>query len=206
MTTPKWTPNWGPQPPQAPVPAKKSRKGLLITGGVVALFVIGAVSVASQPRSQQAITPALTSAAVVRTTSAAPIPTPTTPTPTATTSTPAPAPSTTKAPPPPPAPKTTAPALSVSQKQAMLSAESYLDTMAFSRKGLIHQLEFEGFSTEDATYAVDHVTVDWTKQADLSAESYMQMGGFSHKSLLNQLLYEGFTQEQAEHGVKSVGL
>ena len=88
----------------------------------------------------------------------------------------------------------------------MKSAEDYLDTMAFSRTGLIKQLEFEGFSAADATYAVDHVTVDWNAQADASAKEYMDMGGFSHKSLLAQLEFEGFTAAQAAHGVASVGL
>ncbi|XKG11107.1 Ltp family lipoprotein [Sutcliffiella horikoshii] len=36
-------------------------------------------------------------------------------------------------------------------------AQDYLDYTAFSRSGLIQQLEFEGFSNADATYAVDEV-------------------------------------------------
>ena len=36
---------------------------------------------------------------------------------------------------------------------------------AFSRKGLIEQLEYEGFSNDDATYAVDHCGADWNEQA-----------------------------------------
>ena len=43
------------------------------------------------------------------------------------------------------------------REQAVKSAKNYLDFSAFSRSGLISQLEFEGFSTEDATYAVDQV-------------------------------------------------
>ena len=40
-------------------------------------------------------------------------------------------------------------------EQAAKSAESYLDNMSFSRSGLIEQLEFEGYTTEQATYGVD---------------------------------------------------
>jgi hypothetical protein len=40
-------------------------------------------------------------------------------------------------------------------EQAWKSAESYLDFTAFSRSGLIDQLEYEGFTTEQATYGVD---------------------------------------------------
>ncbi|WP_202409606.1 Ltp family lipoprotein [Halobacillus litoralis] len=34
-------------------------------------------------------------------------------------------------------------------------AQDYLDYSSFSRSGLIDQLIYEGFSTEDATYAVN---------------------------------------------------
>ena len=43
----------------------------------------------------------------------------------------------------------------VAQSNAKKSATSYLKYSAFSRTGLIGQLEFEGFSTADATYGVD---------------------------------------------------
>ncbi|MEQ3549671.1 Ltp family lipoprotein [Pseudonocardia nematodicida] len=104
----------------------------------------------------------------------------------------------------PPEPAT--PALSVSQQNAIKSAESYLDYSAFSRQGLIDQLEYEQFSTADATYAVDHVTVDWNEQAAKSAKSYMDYSSFSRGSLIDQLEYEGFTAAQATHGADSVGL
>jgi hypothetical protein len=107
---------------------------------------------------------------------------------------------------PEPAPEPEEPSLTVAQEQAVISADSYLYGLGgFSRESLIGQLEFEGFSTEDATFAADVLDVDWNAQAQMSAESYMQMGGFSAQSLLDQLLYEGFTQEQAEYGVRSVG-
>ena len=94
----------------------------------------------------------------------------------------------------------------VDQKsQAVEKAKSYLRYSSFSRSGLIKQLEFEGFSNADATYAVDHITVDWNEQAKKKAESYISWMSFSRSSLLSQLKYEGFTQSQAEYGVKAVG-
>jgi hypothetical protein len=78
--------------------------------------------------------------------------------------------------------------------------------MAFSRSGLIHQLEFEGFATEDATYGVDAVTVDWNEQAAKSAAGYLDVMAFSRSGLIHQLVFEGFTQEQAEYGVSTTGL
>lgn len=92
-----------------------------------------------------------------------------------------------------------------SQEQARISAESYLDMGGFSKTGLIEQLEFEGFSTDDARYAVSAVDVNWKAQAVLSAEGYMDLGGFSKQSLIDRLLFEGFTQDQASAAAKAVG-
>jgi len=36
-------------------------------------------------------------------------------------------------------------------------AKEYLDTTAFSKKGLIKQLKFEGFTEKQASYGVKHV-------------------------------------------------
>lgn len=93
-----------------------------------------------------------------------------------------------------------------SQSSARRSAESYLDFMAFSRSGLIEQLEFEGFSTEDATYGVDAQGADWNEQAAKSAKAYLDLMGFSRSGLIEQLVFEGFTQAEAEFGATAVGL
>jgi colicin import membrane protein len=94
----------------------------------------------------------------------------------------------------------------VSQQNALRSADNYLEFAAFSRTGLIDQLEFEGFSTEDATWGVDRVTVDWNEQAADSAKAYLEFSSFSHSGLVDQLVFEGFTAEQAEYGVSQTGL
>lgn len=105
-------------------------------------------------------------------------------------------------------PTKTAPKLTASQEQAIGSAENYLDYTAFSRKGLIRQLSsFEGFSVADATYAVDHIKVDWNEQAAKSAKTYLELTHFSRKGLLQQLeSFEGFTPRQAAYGVSKAGL
>ncbi|MFE4196889.1 Ltp family lipoprotein [Paenarthrobacter sp. NPDC056912] len=94
----------------------------------------------------------------------------------------------------------------VSQQNALREAGSYLKFSAFSRSGLIEQLEYEKYSTEDATWAVDRVKVDWNEQAAKSAESYLKYTSFSRSGLVEQLLYEGYTPEQAEYGVSTTGL
>lgn len=87
------------------------------------------------------------------------------------------------------------------QENAREQAVNYLDSQAFSRKGLIEQLKYEGYSRLDAVYAADNVRVDWYEQAALKAKSYLDAQSFSRSGLLDQLLYEGFTRAQAEHGV-----
>lgn len=94
----------------------------------------------------------------------------------------------------------------VSQQNALRKAESYLKYAAFSRSELIGQLEYNKFSTEDATWAVDRVTVDWNQQAAKKAASYLKYTSFSRGDLVDQLLYNGFTPEQAEYGVSTTGL
>jgi colicin import membrane protein len=94
----------------------------------------------------------------------------------------------------------------VAQQNAQRSARDYLNYTAFSRTGLIGQLEYEGYSTADATWAVDRVTVDWNEQAAKSAKAYLAYTSFSRSGLIGQLLYEGFTQSQAEYGVSTTGL
>jgi chemotaxis protein histidine kinase CheA len=94
----------------------------------------------------------------------------------------------------------------VSQQNALRKAGSYLGYAAFSRTGLIHQLEFEKYSTEDATWAVDRVTVDWNQQAAKKAKSYLEYSSFSRSGLVDQLLFEGYTPEQAEYGASTTGL
>lgn len=94
----------------------------------------------------------------------------------------------------------------LAQKNAIKSAESYLGFSAFSKSGLIKQLEYEGFSNADASYAVGSLKVDWKEQAFKSAESYLEFSSFSRKGLIEQLQHEGFTKEEAEYGVGKTGL
>lgn len=90
---------------------------------------------------------------------------------------------------------------SAGQRNALQSAKNYLATMPFSYKGLIEQLEYEGYSNSEATYAADNCGADWYEQAEKSAELYLQTMPFSRSDLIAQLEYEGFTHSQAVHGV-----
>jgi hypothetical protein len=102
------------------------------------------------------------------------------------------------------------PTVTSAQENAVESAESYLDTSAFSKQGLIGQLSSEygeGFAKADATYAVNHVDVDWNAEAVESAQSYLDTSAFSKQGLIDQLTSsygEGFTLAQAQYAVDQV--
>ncbi|MFW0793261.1 Ltp family lipoprotein [Gordonia sp. CPCC 205515] len=92
------------------------------------------------------------------------------------------------------------------QENAIGKAKDYLAYSAFSRTGLIKQLEFEGFTESDATFAVDSLKVNWNAQAVQKAKDYLSYSSFSHSGLVEQLEFEGFTAAQAEYGVRGAGL
>ncbi|GAA1870980.1 Ltp family lipoprotein [Myceligenerans crystallogenes] len=103
-------------------------------------------------------------------------------------------------------PEPAEPAMTVSQEQAVGSAQNYIDLTPFSRSGLVDQLVYEDFSRADAEFAVDQLDVDWKEQAARSAKNYLDLTSFSRQGLIDQLVYEGFTTEQATYGVDRTGL
>ncbi|MGE4412174.1 MAG: Ltp family lipoprotein [Candidatus Caldatribacteriota bacterium] len=94
----------------------------------------------------------------------------------------------------------------LSQQQALRKAKDYLDYTSFSKKGLIDQLKYEGFNTEDATYAVDKIKVSWKEQAVKKAKDYLDYSAFSRQGLIDQLIYDGFSKEDATYAVDKIGL
>ena len=91
------------------------------------------------------------------------------------------------------------------EKNALSKAKTYLRTMPFSYSGLIDQLEFEGYSYQEAKYGADNCGADWNEQAALKAQVYLDTMPFSRQGLIDQLEFEGFTQSQAEYGADAVG-
>lgn len=91
------------------------------------------------------------------------------------------------------------------ERNALSKAKDYLAYTSFSHKGLIEQLEYEGFSKEESAYGADNCEADWNEQAAKKAKSYMEYSSFSKSGLIDQLKYEGFTNEQAQYGATAVG-
>lgn len=91
------------------------------------------------------------------------------------------------------------------EKNALAKAQSYLKYSAFSYSGLVDQLEYEGFSNQEAVYGASNVGANWNEQAVKKAASYLKYSSFSRQGLIDQLEYEGFTYEQAVYGVTQNG-
>ena len=189
-----------PQPQFQPPPKKHTVRNVVIGVTVVMFLVIGGCTALIGGAMNEASKVTEPSPPVVQT--EAPVET----------TEPTKEPPATTAPKPSPKPSATKPAMTLSQEQAVAAAESYLELTAFSRKGLIRQLSSEageGFSMKDATFAVDHIKVNWNEQAARSARSYLELTHFSRAGLIRQLESdsgEGFTHKQAVYGVTKAGL
>ena len=185
-----WTENYAPFGAPTPLPAQPakpgmstgSKIGLGVGAAVLALIVLGSIGNSDKDKTSSSSSGTSTTARA-----AADGYTPN--------RTAAVAPTTTQ----PPTPDFTP-----AQKNAIKSAESYLDYTSFSKQGLIGQLESEDFSEADATFAVEYIEstggVDWNEQAVKSAKSYLDYTSFSLQGLIGQLESEGFTPSQAQHG------
>ena len=93
----------------------------------------------------------------------------------------------------------------VGESNALRKAQSYLNVSAFSYSGLIEQLEYSGFTHNEAVYAADNCGADWFEQAAKKAKNYLKVSGISESRLIEQLQYNGFTYEQAAYGAKQNG-
>lgn len=89
--------------------------------------------------------------------------------------------------------------------KAIEKAKSYLRSVSLSRAGMIRQLEYEGFSNEEAIYGADYCGADWNEQAIKKAKSYLGSTAFSYSGLIGQLEYEGFTNAEAVYGADNSG-
>ena len=93
------------------------------------------------------------------------------------------------------------------QLNALEQAKSYSDLMHMSKKRLYKQLTSEygeGFTKEEAQYAIDHLEVDWKANALENAKTYQESLHMSKNRIYQQLISdygEGFTKEEAQYAI-----
>lgn len=96
----------------------------------------------------------------------------------------------------------------IGQKNALKKAESYSNMMHMSKNGVYKQLisEYgEGFTEEEAQYAIDNMNADWNANALEKAKSYQEMMNMSKSAIYKQLVSEygeDFTEEEAQYAIE----
>lgn len=93
------------------------------------------------------------------------------------------------------------------QLNALKKAESYSELLHMSKKGIYKQLTSEygeGFTKEEAQYAIDNLDVDYKLNALEKAKSYQDTLNMSKSKIYQQLISsygEGFTKEEAKYAI-----
>lgn len=95
--------------------------------------------------------------------------------------------------------------LTTSQRNAILKAYERVNSWHCGRDYLINELlvSDDGYPIEDATFAVDHMNVDWKEEAIKYAKENGR--GESKNKLTEEMLYYGFNQEQIDKALVAVG-
>ena len=89
-------------------------------------------------------------------------------------------------------------------ENAIESAEAYNKIFAYSKKGLIENLKYEGFSEEIAECAVKSINANWKENCVRSAHSYLEIISYSKEELIHQLDYVGFTAEEIDYAMDKI--
>ena len=89
-------------------------------------------------------------------------------------------------------------------ENAIESAEAYSNVFAYSKKELIDQLKYEGFSEEIAECAAKSINANWKENCVRSAYSYLDLFSFSKEELIHQLDYDGFTAEEIDYAMNKI--
>ncbi|PWL87828.1 MAG: hypothetical protein DBY14_03840 [Escherichia coli] len=95
--------------------------------------------------------------------------------------------------------------ISLSQKNAVIKAYTLLNSIHPSYEFLIYDLlvSLEGYSYEDAKFAVSNMDVDWDEQAVLFAKE--NINGESKGGLVDNMRFYKFNDEQISKALKAVG-
>lgn len=95
--------------------------------------------------------------------------------------------------------------LTNSQKNAVIRAYEEENFWHVSRDYLIYDVlvGFDYFSVEDATFAVDHMEVDFDEQAVLFVKE--NSSGQSRGGIVEMMRYYGYTEEQINNALEQTG-
>ncbi len=91
------------------------------------------------------------------------------------------------------------------ESKTVKDAQTLIQAKAFSRQGLIDQLESMGHPYSEAEEAADSLGADWNSMALKQATSFLSYMALSEPQLAVQLISAGFTAEEADYAVRNCG-
>ena len=91
------------------------------------------------------------------------------------------------------------------EAQTLKDAQTLAGAKAFSRRGLIEQLEAMGHPHDLAEKAADALGADWNGMALKQAGSFLSYLPLSESKLKDRLIGEGFTEEESDFAVRNCG-
>ena len=94
--------------------------------------------------------------------------------------------------------------LTKEEQDALDHALELLETIAYSRNGLINQMVYEGYDEAASAAAADHTGLDWKEQALKSAREYLHYLPMSLTGVAQMLEYDLFTPEEASYALEQL--
>lgn len=94
--------------------------------------------------------------------------------------------------------------LTLTQENALARAKTYVSVMGISKKELVRQLELEGYSAEDASFAAINCGANYEFEALEKAESLLSIVELSKKGLAEQLEIEGFEKNEINFALDAI--
>lgn len=94
------------------------------------------------------------------------------------------------------------------ERNALEKAHTYSSMMNMSKQGIYKQLtsSVEGFTKDEAQYAIDNINADWNKNALEKAKTYQNTMSMSKNAIYRQLTssVEGFTKDEAQYAIDNL--
>lgn len=90
------------------------------------------------------------------------------------------------------------------EQDALDHALALLETIPYSREGLISQMVYDGYDEMAAAAAADRTGADWKAQAAKSAGEYVLHLGVSRTGIAQMLEYERFTADETAYALEQL--
>ena len=92
------------------------------------------------------------------------------------------------------------------KENVLIRAREFIQEKAYSRRGLINALKVSGYTSINAIFAADNISVDWSAQAVRAVKEYRQKANLSKANLKNVLVRDGFSDQDIEYALKECGI